>query len=538
MRRVYSMLRRKASVGILLFASIGATSGPVSGATTPRTEIFDKPITELRADLEAGRTTSVELVKKYLARIESMDRKGPTIRAIIAINPDAVTIARALDRERHEKGARGPMHGIPVLLKDNIETRDAMPTTAGSLALVRNLANRDALIAANLRAAGAIILGKTNLSEWANFRSDRSISGWSGVGGLAKNPHVLDRSACGSSAGSAAAVAARFAAASVGTETDGSITCPASMNGVVGLKPTLGLLAQQGIVPIAHSQDTAGPMTRSVADAAAMLAAMVGREEECKKRVSNCKISDYVGALSTASFAGKRIGVWRFRAGRHPQVDVLYDQALQIMRDAGATLIDVQVPDNARTRAAEDTVLVTEFKADLDAYLASTPATVAVRSLEQLIAFDNGNAREMSLFGQELFVRSNATKGLDDPAYKTALSDSKRLAGEEGISKVLAAERLDFIVAPTAGPSWRIDLVAGDQFPGSFSSLPAISGFPHLTVPMGTVRNLPVGISFIGPPWSEALLLSAGYAYEQKAKPNVRATFMATIETDAEPAIR
>lgn len=522
---------------LVMFAGFAMLAGNVATAAT-RVDTVEKSMAELRADLEAGRTTSVELVKKYLARIESMDRKGPSIRAIIAINPDAVSIARSLDRERREHGSRGPLHGIPVLLKDNIETQDRMPTTAGSLALAQNFAAQDATIAANLRAAGAIILGKTNLSEWANYRSDRSISGWSAVGGLTKNPHVLDRSACGSSAGSAAAVAALFAPASVGTETDGSITCPASMNGVVGMKPTWGLLAQKGIVPIAHSQDTAGPMARSTADAAAMLAAMIGNQSDCVKRVSTCKTSDYTSALSATSLAGKRIGVWRFRPGRHPQVDVLYEQALQIMRDAGATLVDVQVPENTSTRIAEDTVLITEFKSDLNAYLATTPASVTARTLDQLIAFNGKTPRETVIFGQELFIRASASKDLDNPAYKSALSDSKRLAGEEGIARALASERLDLIVSPTTGPSWRIDLVSGDQFPGSFSSLPAISGYPHLTIPMGTVRGLPVGISFIGAPWSEALLFGAGFAYEQKAKLNVRAAFKATLETDAEPAIR
>jgi amidase len=403
---------------------------------------------------------------------------------------------------------------------------------------VKNFATTDATVASNLRSAGAIILGKTNLSEWANFRSDRSISGWSAVGGLTKNPHVLDRSACGSSAGSGASVAALFAAASVGTETDGSITCPASINGVVGLKPTHGLLAQKGIVPISHSQDTAGPMTRSITDAAAMLSAMVDSSEVCSHRVKGCKIANYLSSLSTTSLEGKRVGVWRFRPGRHAPVDALFEQALKVLRDAGATLVELQVPDNVRTRSAEDTVLVTEFKIDLNAYLESTPPAVAVRSLEQLISFNASNARETALFNQELFVRSNATKGLEDPAYRTALADSKRLAGEEGIGKLLSGERLEFIVAPTTGPSWRIDLVSGDQFPGSFSSLPAISGYPHLTLPMGLVRSLPVGISFIGPPWSESMLLSAAFAFEQRTKVDVRAQFKSTIEVDGEPALQ
>jgi len=492
---------------------------------TPFDARLAKPIVELQSDLAAGRTTSEQLVRAYLARIAALDRAGPALRSIIALNPAALQLARELDAERRQRGARGPLHGIPILLKDNIESIDALPTTAGSLALAQNFADRDAPIVAHLRAAGAIILGKANLSEWANFRSERSISGWSALGGLTKNPHVLDRSACGSSAGSAAAVAALFAVASVGTETDGSITCPASMNGIVGLKPTLGLLAKQGIVPLAHSQDTAGPMARSVTDAALMLGAMTGSAH------------DYAKALSTTSLAGKRVGVWRFRSGRYPQVEALYEQALAVLRAAGATLIEVSVPDTTAVSNAEEIVLFAEFKADLNAYLADTPRAVLARSLEQLIEFNKQTPRELVLFGQELFVRANATASLDDVAYKTALTDSKRLAGAEGIGRLLKSERLDLIVAPTTGPAWRIDLVSGDGYPGSFSTLPAVSGYPHLTVPMGAVRDLPVGISFIGPPLSEPLLLGAGYAYEQRARIQVRPLFKPTIETEGQPAL-
>ncbi len=507
---------------LVAFALLIEVHSARSQTVAARDGLMDKSIAELSNDLQTNRITSVQLVHAYLAQIEALNRKGPALHAVIAINPDALSIAKKLDEERIEQGARGPLHGIPILLKDNIESTDPMATTAGSLALLKNFAKHDAPVVARLRAAGAIILGKTNLSEWANFRSEHSISGWSAVGGLTKNPHVLDRSACGSSAGSAVAVAALFAAASVGTETDGSITCPASMNGVVGLKPTLGLLPQQGIVPIAHSQDTAGPMARSVADVATMLDAMVGSKH------------GYAASLSANSLAGKRIGVWRFRADRQQNIDVVYERALQVLHAAGATLIEVPTPESTRIEAAEETVLTTEFKTDLNVYLAATPSSVTMRTLGQLIAFNNMNEREHKLFGQELFVAANAAKNLDDPTYKIALADSKRLAGAEGISRVLANEHLDFIVAPTAGPSWRIDLVSGDQFPGSFSTLPAVSGYPHLTVPMGTIKSLPIGLSFIGPPLSEALLLSVGFAYEQKAKVNVHATFKPTLETEAE----
>jgi amidase len=499
-----------------------------AAANRDASKLLDKSIPELQTELDAGHTTSVALVRMYLDRIEKLDRAGPKVHSVLAINPDALRQARDFDRERRERGKRGPLHGIPILLKDNIESLDPMPTTAGSLALANNLSNRDAIIAANLRSAGAIILGKTNLSEWANYRSDHSISGWSGLGGLTKNPHVLDRSACGSSAGSGAAIAAQFAVASVGTETDGSITCPASINGVIGIKPTAGLLSQQGIVPIAHSQDTAGPMGRSVTDVAIMLNAMMSA---CAT-ASTCRKVDYLAALPSASLQGKRIGVLHFRGPRSPLIEAVYEKALQTLRDAGAILIETQLPDNPRIRAAEETVLQTEFKTDLNTYLSHTPSQVTTRSLAQLIEFNNTHPRETVLFGQEIFIRSNATNGLNDASYQSALADSKRLAGAEGLSKVLEADHLDFLVAPTTGNAWRVDLVGGDRFSGSFSTLPAVSGYPHLTIPMGLIHNLPIGLSFIGLPWSEELLIGAAYVFEQRTHAIVKAQFKPTLEGD------
>jgi amidase len=484
---------------------------------------------ELRAELDEGKTTSVALVQAYLERIEAIDRNGPRVRSVLALNPDALAQAKALDAELKEKGARGPLHGIPILIKDNIESADPLPTTAGSLALVENMTRQDAPIVANLRAAGAVILGKTNLSEWANFRSEQSVSGWSGIGGLTKNPHVLDRSPCGSSAGSGAAIAASLAAASVGTETDGSIVCPASMNGVVGLKPTQGLLSGQRIVPIAHSQDTAGPMGMTVRDVAAMLDAMVGKEPACDPPAQDCKRADYLAALSTNGLQGKRFGVLRFKPpSRQPQVDPIYEQALKVIRDAGAELVEIETPDMGPIYEAEDLVLHTEFKVDLNKYLETTPAGVKSRSLEALIAFNDANQRELALFGQEIFKKANATNA--DDKYTEALALSKRLAGPEGLGKLLAANNVELLIAPTAGTPWRIDTVNGDQFPGSFSTLPAVSGYPHLTVPMGTYHNLPVGISFIGAPWTEDKILAAGYTYEQSAKVNVKAKFLPSID--------
>jgi amidase len=509
-----------------------ATSPAPAPAARPDSDdsLSGKSITELQRDLDAGVVTSEALVHAYLHRIAAIDRHGPTLQSVLALNPDAVDQARALDVERHQKGSRGPLHGIPILLKDNIESADKLPTTAGSLALVDNMSGSDAPIVANLRAAGAIILGKTNLSEWANFRSDHSLSGWSALGGLTKNAHVLDRSACGSSAGSAVAVAAGFAAASVGTETDGSITCPAAMNGIVGLKPTVGLLSQQRIVPIAHSQDAAGPMALSVTDAAVMLSAMVGEKPACDSTIPGCRKADYVAALTSSALQGKRIGVLRFDSGRHPRVEPVYERALNHLRDAGATLVEVKLPDMSRIYDAEEAVLNTEFKADLNAYLAATPTAVKTRNLTALIGFNRDSPRELVLFGQETFLKADKTTGLEDASYKAALADSKRLAAQEGITRLLSAEHLDLLAAPTSGPAWRTDVVNGDHFSGSFSTLPAVAGFPHLTVPMGEIDHLPLGISFIGPAWSEDLLFAAGFAFEQRAKARIKPDFLPSID--------
>lgn len=527
-------LIRVAVVSTLLLV---ASCGTYRSSADEARPLHEKSIDELRSDLDAGKTSSVELVRAYLQRIDQLDRQGPQLQAIIALNPNALEQARELDRERQATGPRGPLHGIPILIKDNIESADPLPTTAGSLALANNLTRRDAPIVANLRSAGAIILGKANLSEWANYRSTRSVSGWSGVGGLTKNPHVLDRTPCGSSSGSGAAAAARFAAATIGTETDGSITCPAAMNGVVGLKPTVGLLSQERIVPIAHSQDAPGPMGTSVADIAVVLAAMVGDKPVCADATPGCKKVDYVAGLSSSYLTGKRVGVLRFKPGRNPYLEPVYDRALAVLREAGATLIEVEYPDTTLVGTAESTVLSTEFKHDLNAYLATTPPEVQTRSLDQLIEFNNKNARELSVFGQERMLAANATAGVDDPAYKTALADSKRLAGPEGIMQLLASQQLDLLVAPTTGAAGRVDTVNGSVSTGSFSILPAVSGYPHLTVPMGASNDLPLGMSFIGPAWSEAMLLAAGYAFEVRANALVTPRFKPSLET-GDPRMR
>jgi amidase len=472
--------------------------------------------------LSSGSTTSAALVKAYLRRIKTIDQSGPTLHSVIAINPDALAQARALDAERKAGRVRGPLHGIVLLIKDNIETRDPLPTTAGSLALKDNLTGRDAPLVARLRAAGVVVLGKANLSEWANIRSNRSTSGWSAVGGLVRNPYSLDRNACGSSSGSGAAAAASLATATIGTETDGSVTCPAAINGLVGLKPTVGLVSRTHVVPISHSQDTAGPMTRDVRDAALLLTAMAGSDPADAATLSaDRKRTDYAAALDTNALRGKRIGVLRFADPSDDKVKAVYEAALADLVRAGATLVDIATFDGRDDiRKAENAVLTYELKADLNAYLASTPPAVKTRTLADIIAFNRANAgSELRWFGQERFIQAEQTQGLRDAAYVAASSLARKAAGPEGIDLLLAANKVDLLVAPTTGPAWTTDLVNGDHYGGGGAGwLAAIAGYPHLTVPMGQVEKLPVGLSFIGSAWSEAALLSAGYAYEQVSK--------------------
>jgi len=470
-----------------------------------------------------------------VARIEAMNHAGPKLNAVIAVNPDWRATARMLDRSRR---ARGPLHGKTLLIKDNIETADAMPTTAGSLALAENYTRRDAPIVARLRGAGVLILGKTNLSEWANIRSDRSMSGWSAMGGIVRNPHALDRTACGSSSGSGAAIAAGFAFAAIGTETDGSIVCPASINGIVGLKPTVGLVSRTHVVPISHSQDTSGPMTRTVRDAALVLTAIAGSDPaDAATAESDRRAQDYVAAL-TGSMADVRIGVLRDRVGGQPATRALFEHALETLKAAGAVLIDIAKTDPpAGLGQAEFTVLLTELKAGLNAYLATTPASVKTRTLADVIAFNTASAaREMPFFGQETFIEAEATKGLADPGYLKALADS-RSGARATLMRLLTDNRVAMLVAPTSGPAWLIDPVNGDQSDGpSASRLPAVAGFPHLTVPMGRVMGLPVGLSFIGPAWSEGVLLNAGDAYERARGPLPEPAYAPTVSAALDPA--
>ncbi len=524
-----------AFLALALLAASGLAVPALAASSGSRGPLAHQSIQALQQAMASGRLTSAALVQFYLSRIEALDRQGPSLHAVIAVNPDALAEARALDAARSAVARPSLLYGIPILIKDNIETQDRMPTTAGSYALANNFAVRDAPVVAALRAAGAVILGKTNLSEWADFRSSRSTSGWSALGGLTRNPYVLDRTACGSSSGSAVAVAADMATASIGTETDGSIVCPASMSGVVGLKPTVGLLPQLGIIPVAHSQDTAGPIGRSVADVAVLLTAMAARSPQCASAAPGatapaaCHAADYVAALDTNALAGKRIGVLHLVA-TNPELHIVYDNALTRLRAAGATLVDVPAPELAPIYSAELQVLLTEFKADLDRYLSGTNPAVKVRSLSELIEFDRASLYEMELFGQDLFVAAESTLGLDDPAYVAALERARSLARTQGIDRLLRVHHLDLLVAPTAGPAWRVDVVYGDRGTPSSSTLAAVAGYPDLTVPMGEVQGLPVGLSFIGPAWSESLLLACGYAFSQRSPPLPPPEFIPSLE--------
>jgi amidase len=470
-------------------------------------------------------------VRQYLARIAAVDKAGPRLNSVIETNPDALRIAAELDRERAAGKLRGPLHGIPVLLKDNIATADRMSTSAGSLALDGVRAVKDAHIVALLRQAGAVIIGKTNLSEWANMRSTNSVSGWSGRGGQTKNPYALDRNTSGSSSGSGAAAAASLATLTVGTETDGSIVSPSSSCGIVGIKPTLGLLSRSGIIPIAHSQDTAGPMTRTVADAALMLAAMAGADPDDKATAaSSGHIADYAAALRTDGLKGKRIGVARNFFGSNDAVDAIIEQELAVLKSQGAILVDVKVPNVGKYNASELQVLLYEFAPGLEAYLKAYAPHAPIKNMADVIAFNEKNAaREMPYFKQEHLIAAQAKPGLDAREYRDALANDLRYSREEGIDQVLKEHKLDALVAPTGGPAWLTDYINGDHYGGSFSSPAAVAGYPHITVPAGYTRGLPVGISFVGTAWTEASLIGMAYAYEQASKRRRPPTYPASI---------
>ena len=547
------MNRRDAlRVGLLGVTSIGSATAlatPRLDARTPApthtggaarsaagtVPIIDASVAELQDAMQTGRTTSQALVKTYLARIAAIDRAGPRINAIIEINPDALTIADALDRERKLSGPRGPLHGIPILLKDNIATADRMQTTAGSFALVGAQAPRDAFIVGRLRAAGAVILGKTNLSEWANIRSTRSTSGWSARGGLTRNPYALDRNTSGSSSGSGAAIAASLAAIAVGTETDGSITSPASICGLVGIKPTLGLLSRDGIIPIAHSQDTAGPMTRSVADAALLLGAMTGIDaRDGVTAFSSGHPTDFTRYLDADGLRGARIGVVRNAMGGNLRLQPIVDAAIATMRQRGAILVDVEVPNMNKYGDSELEVLLYELKAGLNKYLAEFARGAPVRTLAQLIAFnDNNRNREMPYFDQELLIRAEAKGGLDSKQYLDALANNQRYSRAEGIDQIMREQRLDALFAPTGGPAWVTDFINADHSGDGFSSPAAVAGYPHITVPAGFLAGLPIGVSFVGGAWSEGTLIKLAYGFEQATKHRRAPTYAAHASVGA-----
>ena len=497
-------------------------------------ELDEITITDLQAGMSAGKYTALSLAEKYIARIKSVDRKGPELRTVIELNPDALAIAAALDKERKEKGPRGPLHGIPVLIKDNIDTADRMSTTAGSLALVGSKPPGDSFVVRQLRQAGAVLLGKTNLSEWANIRSSRSTSGWSGRGGLTKNPYALDRNTSGSSSGSGAAVAANLCTVAVGTETDGSIISPASIHSVVGIKPTVGLVSRTGIIPISHTQDTAGPMARTVRDAAILLGALAGIDPEDKATLDSTgkSFADYAQFLDVKGLQGARIGVVRRYFGFHEMVDALMAKAFDIMKQNGVTIVDPADADAlGQLDKNEGLVLRYELKADMNAYLARLGPNAPVHTLKEIIEFNERNKKkEMPYFQQETFIQAEAKGSLTEKEYIDARDNNLRLARAEGIDAIMDKFKLDALVAPSESPAWVTDLVTGDHFLSGSTTAAAVAGYPSITVPAGFVFGLPVGISFFGRAWSESTLIKLAYAFEQATKHRKPPRFLPTAD--------
>ena len=536
-----------------------AAAGPIACAPSPATEteaapagtapvaavdafdLEDTTIGALQEAMESGERTARSITESYLARIEQLNLEGPALRAVIETNPDVLVLAAELDRQRQATGPRGPLHGVPIILKDNIGTGDRMTTTAGSHALTGWVPPVDSGVAARLRRAGAVLLAKANLSEWANFRSTRSSSGWSGRGGQCRNPYVLDRNPCGSSSGSAVAVSANLATVAIGTETDGSIVCPSSANGIVGIKPTVGLVSRVGVIPISHTQDTAGPMARTVRDAAIVLGVLAGTDPNDPATADSDRLglTDYTPFLEADGLRDMRIGVARRFLGFHDAVDQVVESAITLMRSAGAVIIDPvdlrpigrPSPDGFTSLgAAETQVLLYEFKAGLNAYLAARGRSAEVRSLADLIAFNERNAEtEMPYFGQERLLEAESKGPLTDPRYLSALAASGRLSRIEGIDRTMDEHRLDAIIGPTGGPAWVTDLVNGDHFGGSSSQYPAASGYPSISVPAGHVHGLPVGLSFFGRAWSEPTLIRIAYAFEQTVQARLIPRFLPTL---------
>ena len=539
-RRKFIQQNLLGSAALLLPLGYHAHSAPLKStgdqASVPAFPLEETTINALQQAMQSGQYSARAITEMYLERIKSLDQNGPTLRSVIEVNPDALTIAGQLDEERRQGKVRGLLHGIPVMLKDNIDTQDQMQTTAGSLALTDSQVPQDAWVAQRLREAGAIILAKTNLSEWANFRSTRSSSGWSGRGGQTRNPYVLDRNPCGSSAGSGVAVSANLCAVAIGTETDGSIVCPSTTNGIVGIKPTVGLVGRSGIIPISHTQDTAGPMARTVTDAAITLGALTGTDpRDAATQESESKAhADYTQFLKKDGLNGARIGLSRMHLSFHEAVDTLIDQAVEVMKQQGATVVDVeQLISVEGAGDAEFDVLLYEFKDGLNKYLATLGPEAPVKSLKELIAYNQAHeGKEMPYFQQEILVMAEEKGDLNSEQYQQALAKTQRASRTEGIDKALQAQQLDAIVAPTGGPAWPIDLVTGDHFIGGSSSPAAMAGYPNITVPMGFVHGLPVGISFFASAYSEPTLIRLAYAYEQATQHRKAPQFLETLGMD------
>jgi amidase len=519
-----------------LYPALGAAREITSALPIPGVKPFELDeitISGLQDGMKSGKFTARSLVEKYSARIGEIDKNGPAINSVIELNPDALSIADSLDQERKAKGPRGPMHGVPVLIKDNIDTADKMMTTAGSLALVGSKPGQDSYVAQKLRTAGAVILGKTNLSEWANIRSSHSTSGWSGRGGLTKNPYSLDRNPCGSSSGTGAGISANLCAVGIGTETDGSIVCPSSSNGLAGIKPTVGLVSRSGIIPISHTQDGAGPMCRTVRDAAILLGALTGVDpgDAATAASAGKSYSDYTQFCDPNGLKGARIGVARKYFGFSDPVDALMEQALDAIKKQGATLVDpADIETLGKFDDTELLVFMYELKADLNAYLARLGPNAPVRTLKDIIDFnDRNHQKEMPYFGQDLFLKAEAKGPLTEKAYLDALEKNHQLARTEGIDATMDKFHLDAIVAPTGSPAWITDLVNGDHVAGGSSNAAAVAGYPNINVTAGSISGLPVGISFFGRAWSEPVLIRLAFAFEQATKARQTPRFLSTI---------
>ena len=535
-RFLQAALTTGSAVALLPAFGAGRATASTNDSPTPQVKTFELEeitIPELQDGMKSGKYTARSLVEKYHARIQEIDKRGPAINAIIQLNPDALAIADALDQERKVKGPRGPLHGVPVLIKDNIDTADKMMTTAGSLALVGSKPTKDSFVAQKLRAAGAVILGKTNLSEWANIRSGHSISGWSGRGGLTKNPYVLDRNACGSSSGTGAGISANLAAVGIGTETDGSIVCPSSSNGLAGIKPTVGLVSRSGIIPISHSQDGAGPMCRTLHDAAIFLGALTGVDPEDAATSASAGKSqtDYAQYCDPNGLKGARIGVARKYFGFSDAVDALMEQSLGVLKQQGATLVDpADIETLGKFDDSEFLGFLYELKADLNAYLARLGPGALVHSLQEIIEFNDRNRqKEMPYFGQDIFIKAQAKGPLTDKEYLDAMAKNRQLARIEGIDALMDKHHLDAIVAPTGGPAWLTDLVTGDHFAGGSSNAAAVAGYPNINVTAGFIFGLPVGISFFGRAWSEPTLIKLAYSFEQATKARQAPRFLPSV---------